>query len=242
MAAEYEVPTWLAVMRSMTGMTEVSGGGDNPWIMHMSDAIAREYPEQAAYCALYTGDDVAWCGLTVAYCMTLSGIEPVYGDTDTERWMWALAWSEWPQSRKLDVPQVGCGVAMEREGGGHVTLFEGWDGNNILCRGGNQSDQVKVSSYDPDTVVAYFWPLEKPRPTVSLSPTEMQWVQASLNLVDHAGLDIDGEVGPLTREATSSFQQDAGLPPTGVADFATRSALITRTAVWNLNSIRRPRG
>src|SRR5262245_45430947 len=104
------VPNWLAVMRAITGMTEQSGSGSNPRILHMADAIAREYPAQANYCAQYTSDDIAWCGLTVAYCVTIAGYEPQFGDTDTERWMWAQSWAEWGD--ELDEPKQGCIVVQ----------------------------------------------------------------------------------------------------------------------------------
>ena len=229
------IPPWLAVMRAITGLTETEGSGDNPKIMHMADAIAREYPEMATYCSYYTGDDVAWCGLTVAYCMTIANIRPVYGDTDTERWMWAQAWNEWPQSFRLPEPRLGCVVVQTRDGGGHVTLFEHWEGNSLVCRGGNQSDMVKLSTYDPSVVIGYVWPLARAEeiPQVALTSSEATWVQASLNLVDSASLDVDGEVGPMTKEAVASYQNDKGLPKTGYADPATVDEMLRDLDVWN---------
>ena len=149
-----QVPPWLMVMRAITGLTEQPGTADNPKIMHMADAVGREYPDQEQYADSYIHDDVPWCGLCVAYCMALAGIEPVYGPTDTDRWMWALAWSQWNGSEILTAPKLGCVVVTEREGGGHVTLYEKTEGGVYKCRGGNQCDMVNVTSIDP----ALWWP------------------------------------------------------------------------------------
>ena len=228
-----QVPTWLACMRSITGMTEAPGSADNPKIIKMAQTIGERWPNQKAYADSYRHDDTPWCGLTVAYCMTMAGIEPVFGDEDTERWMWALAWADWPDSVKLDRPKLGCVVVMERSGGGHVTLFEHMDGSNYACRGGNQGDQVSVASYSPSQVVALVYPRERARPTLALNPVESQWVQASLNLLIGAGLDVDGELGPLSREAILEYQDDNGLHQTGVADKQTVAEMCTDLDAWN---------
>jgi peptidoglycan hydrolase-like protein with peptidoglycan-binding domain len=128
---------------------------------------------------------------------------------------------------------------MTREGGGHVTLFEGYDGKMLLCRGGNQSDQIKVSSYDPSTVIAYVWPRERPRVQIALDATEAAWVQASLNVLDGAALEVDGDLGPQSREAIAAFQIDSDLPATGLADKKTVAAILADLESWN--SARPPR-
>jgi len=228
-----QVPAWLTAMRSITGMTEAPGSADNPKIIGMARTIGERWPEQKAYADSYRHDDTPWCGLTVAYCMTMANIEPVFGNTDTERWMWALAWSEWADSMILDEPRLGCVVVMEREGGGHVTLYESTDGSNYRCRGGNQGDQVNVSSYPKSGVVALVWPRERMVPTIALNQVESQWVQASLNLLIGAGLDVDGELGPLSREAITEFQHDNALHETGLADKQTVAEMLTDLDRWN---------
>lgn len=227
-------PPWLMVMRAITGMTEDPSSGDNPRIMHMADAIAREYPHQADYAAYYTGDEVAWCGLAVGYCVTLAGIEPVFGETDTERWMWAQAWADWNQSTELEEPQLGAIVVTTREGGGHVTMFESMSSPGYWnCRGGNQSDQVKVSEIATSSVIKIVWPRLRVPPTIGLEKDEIAWVQSSLNHIDEAGLIIDGEMGPLTNGAIQNYQHQAILPVTGVADRKTVASLLIELESWN---------
>jgi hypothetical protein len=101
---------------------------------------------------------------------------------------------------------------LSRKGsGGHVTLYESTEGNNYKCRGGNQSDMVNVTNVAISSVVALVWPTAggpvPPELAVGLTPEEAMWVQASLNLVMEANLDIDGIIGDQTPEALRKFQQ-----------------------------------
>lgn len=167
MARGNSAPLWLEVMRAITGAMEGGGSADNPKIVGMADVIARVYPDMEWYCDLYVHDDTPWCGLCAAFCMTVAGIRPPFLDqpaADTERWMWALAWSDDPKfGEVLDEPRPGCVVVMEREGGGHVTFYERTEGDHYVCRGGNQSDSVNEAKYAIDTVVALIWPRQEPR-------------------------------------------------------------------------------
>ena len=221
------IPPWLEVMRAITGLTEYENGS-NPKIEAMAEYIGHKFPEQATYASQYTSDDIAWCGVTAAFCMAVCDIEGPFGPTDTDKWMWALSWSEDDGYQPLTQPVPGCWVAMERSGGGHITCFEEWDGGMLRCRGGNQSNAVNVSSYDPDTVVAYVWPKGVPIPPPDPADrrnleegdrgTDVAAVQQTLGVHPEDGdfgsitdsavkgyqaacsITVDGEVGPMTWE------------------------------------------
>jgi len=217
-------PPWLAVMRGITGLTETPGDADNPKIIQMAEKIAETYPEMKEYCDQYTHDSIAWCGLCAAYCMTMAGIRPPFGETDTDKFLWALSWEADPQYQLLDNPVVGCVVVMTRSGGGHVTFFESEDGSNYKCRGGNQGDMVNVSSYAKDTVVGLMWPRaggEMPRRELSEGDEgeDVAEVQAALGLPD------DGDFGPLTKAGVQGYQSAVGLDADGVVGAATWEAL-----------------
>jgi murein L,D-transpeptidase YcbB/YkuD len=67
-----------------------------------------------------------------------------------------------------------------------------------------------------------------PAPPAAAAPTpefNMTWLQTSLNKLEHAGLDIDGEYGPATKDAIAKFQSKNGLVADGWAGVQT-SALI----------------
>ena len=160
-----EVPPWLEEMRRITGLKETAGSASNPLIMKGPKYIADKYPHQATYCGYYTDDSIAWCGLTVAYCMAVADIEPVFGPTDTDRWMWAQAWGgQYWEADEIDEPRLGCVIVMQREGGGHVCLMEAHDDGSFLKdgyyrgRGGNQSDAVTVANQAKSSVIKLMWP------------------------------------------------------------------------------------
>src|SRR5262245_33002294 len=199
-----DIPPWLEVMRAITGLSEYENGS-NPKIEGMASFIGRRFPPQADYASSYTSDDIAWCGVATDFCLaacTPEGISGPFGPTDTDKWMWARSFSTDPNFAHLSSPVLGAIVVMEREGGGHVTMFEEWSGGSLRCRGGNQSNEVNVSSYDPDTVVAYVWPKAWPLPDVPPAPRETIAVGDSGPAVADCqrilSIEADGEFGPTT--------------------------------------------
>ncbi len=139
-ASDAGIPPWLTTMRTITGTHE---GNDNPVILGFAAFIAKKFPDMANYCARYTHDSIAWCGLTVAYCMANAGIRPQFGATDTDKFLWADSWRQFGVA--VSSPQLGDILVFQwASGGHHVTLYEGTQGSNYLCRGGNQSDAVNV--------------------------------------------------------------------------------------------------
>jgi uncharacterized protein (TIGR02594 family) len=134
-------PSWLLTMREINGTLESSGSADNPVILSWGEEIAERFPEMASYCAGYKHDAIPWCGLTVAYCMAHNGIKPIFGATDTDKFLWAYAWKQFGTG--VERPQLGDVLVFHR----HVTLYEGEQGDYYLCRGGNQADSVKVSQF-----------------------------------------------------------------------------------------------
>jgi uncharacterized protein (TIGR02594 family) len=230
-----DVPKWLEVMRSISGTQEYSGAANNPKIMDWVKTIAKAYPEMQSYCDGYTGDDIAWCGLTVAYCMTMAGIRPVFGPTDTDRWMWAQAWAGDEKNFKpVGHPTPGTIVVMTRSGGGHVTLYEETDSNgNYRCRGGNQSDAVNVSSYDPETVIDLVWPTaagDQPQIPVEDRPM-LEEGDSGPDVIDLQRMipnftdTVDGDFGPATKENVVRYQYTRGLEVDGIVGQETWRAL-----------------
>jgi hypothetical protein len=233
------IPAWLAVMRAITGTTETPGSADNPKIMGMADYIAKKYPHQAEYASYYTGDDVAWCGLTAAFCAAVADVEPPFGKTDTDRWMWAQSFgnsANWA-AEEIDEPCLGCFAAMSREGGGHITLVEAWSegsdtftsGGQFKGRGGNQSDMINVSTQNVSQVIAWMWPkgfkrpsgggLKRPELAKGDSGQDVAKVQASLLI------PADGDFGPVTEAAVEAFQKAHGLQADGVVGTTTWRAI-----------------
>jgi uncharacterized protein (TIGR02594 family) len=223
---EGEVPQWLEVMRAITGLTEEPGEADNPKIVGMREVIARAYPEMRSYCDLYEHDSTAWCGLAAAACVTVAGYRPPFGATDTDKFLWAQSFASDPGFEGIDTPRVGAIVVMTREGGGHVTMYEGKTNGSISCRGGNQSDCVCVSNYDPNTVIGYYWPKGAPLPpaprrTISEGDSGQDVAECQRIL----GIPVDGDFGPTTDGAVKGFQAGADLVADGEVGPLTWEAL-----------------
>jgi uncharacterized protein (TIGR02594 family) len=145
-----DIPPWLAVMRKFSGTHE---GNDNPIILGFATAIAKAYPDMASYCARYTHDSIAWCGLTVAYCMATAGIRPQFGASDIDKFLWADSWRQFGVA--VSEPRLGDIVCVQWSSGGHhVTLYESTSGSNYMCRGGNQSDAINVMAVPKSAVSA----------------------------------------------------------------------------------------
>jgi uncharacterized protein (TIGR02594 family) len=233
-----DTPKPLIVMRAITGLTEEPGDPDNPKILAMANFIARKFPDMADYCAQYQHDETAWCGLATAFCCAVCSIRPPFGPTDTDRFLWAQSFEPWIDgagsgAQIIGRPVQGCIVVMTRSGGGHVTMFEKWVGGSIRCRGGNQSDCVCESDYDPDTVIAYVWPkaLGEPpqipvddRPVLARGDDGPDVVDLQRMLPRFTG-EIDGDFGEVTENAVCRYQETRGLEVDGVVGEETWTAL-----------------
>jgi peptidoglycan hydrolase-like protein with peptidoglycan-binding domain len=226
------VPNWLAVMREVDGTRWAPGDGPNETIQSWLHFIATTYPNMAGYCnAAAHLDYFAWCGLTIGYCMAKSGIEPVFGTTDTTRFLFATSWLGFG-TPVTTAPQPGDVLIFDFGGGDHhVTLFEKDNGDGrYACRGGNQGHAANVTNFPKSRLMGIRRPnvVGAPQQLISsgtLAPgSEGRLVSALQGALAAAGFDpggIDGEFGPLTSAAVSSFQRARNLPVTGIADPAT---------------------
>jgi uncharacterized protein (TIGR02594 family) len=148
------IPAWLEVARRCIGIEEHPGDANNPQIMRAPQIIAAAYPDMETYCSYYTGDSVAWCGLAVAFFVTMAGYRPVYGEDDVHRFLYAEAWSDW--GKELVEPVPGAIITLSH----HVALYERMQGSNVILLGGNQSDMVKESAFAASGIKAIRWPGE----------------------------------------------------------------------------------
>ena len=225
-----DAPLWLQQMRVLTGTKEVPGPGNNPAILAMADEIAEIYPDMEEYCALYTADSIAWCGLAAGNCLAVAGVRPPFGRTDTDKFLWADSYRTDPGMINLGAPILGCIVVMTRSGGNHVTFYESDAGSYINCRGGNQSDQVNVASFPKSRVTGYMWPSAvalpqmppQDRPLIGKGSTGPYVVSVQNSLGVYPA---DGQFGSITDGAVRGFQAAAGLSADGQVGPNTWTAL-----------------
>jgi uncharacterized protein (TIGR02594 family) len=233
-------PNWLETMRGFDGTKWAPDDGKpNPTIQTWLRFVATAYPNMASYLnADINLDYFSWCGATVGYCMAKAGIAPVFGDTDTSRFLFAAAWLGWGSS--VTTPQPGDVLVFDfGHGDHHVTLFEKDNGNGTYsCHGGNQSHEVNAINFPKSKIMGIR------RPNVSAGTQQQQvavvpadtlapgavghGVTALQSALAAKGFDpggIDGEFGPLTSAAVSGFQRAQNLQVTGIADPVTLKTL-----------------
>jgi predicted transcriptional regulator len=164
-------PPWLATMRTISG-TEWSPREPIPstiadWIKF----IYERYPDTKSYLSAVESDAFfSWSGLAVAYSMASAGIKPVFGATATSRFLFDPAWLNF--GTPVDTPQPGDVLIFDFGGGDHhVGLFEALtqDGSYVT-RGGNQSHQVRLSTFPKNTVQAIRRPPQQQEPARASSP------------------------------------------------------------------------
>jgi peptidoglycan hydrolase-like protein with peptidoglycan-binding domain len=158
----------------------------------------------------------------------------VFGSNDDSRFLHAVAWLGWG-TPVTAAPQAGDVVVFDFGGDDHhVTLFEKDNGDGTWsCRGGNQSHAVNATNFRKRSVMGVR------RPTADAAVQQVaagtlapgatgRAVTALQTALTQQGFDaggIDGEFGPHTSAAVSSFQRARNLPVSGVADAATLQAL-----------------
>ncbi len=150
-------PLMVRVAMEMLGTLEEPGSGNNPVILGWADEVARtcgrKYDLWAA--DFFNADSIPWCGLFMAVVAsrTCQG-RPERMPPD--KYLAALAWSNWGQVVAPTDILVGDVVVLVREGGGHVFLATGVseDRKWIMGVGGNQSDTVCFAEFEASRLYA----------------------------------------------------------------------------------------
>jgi len=134
--------TAFDLAQRFVGVSEVAGSTANPQVLAML-RLDEKWPKH---------DEVHWCSAFANYVAWLLRL-PRSKD------LRARSWLSVGQSVNLDEAEVGFDVVILKRGPGtqpgpevidapgHVGLFAGREGDEILVLGGNQTDSVNVSRY-----------------------------------------------------------------------------------------------
>ena len=138
-------PPWMDRAWQWLGIQEaLAPGASNPEI----EAFHRSIDGDSL------SDDIAWCSSAVNALMESCGI---FG-TDSRA---ARSWLLWGEDLG-DIPAYGCVCVLWRSSPdswmGHVGIFLGFVGDDVLLWGGNQRNEVSVRRYSKDRVLGYRWP------------------------------------------------------------------------------------
>ncbi|GAA4043215.1 TIGR02594 family protein [Parerythrobacter jejuensis] len=140
---------WFQEARRLIGVKEKVGPGNQPIIMQWASAAGIPYKS----------DDVAWCGLFVAHCVssTLAN-EPLPGNP--------LGARQWLKFGTPCEPELGSILVFWRVSRsswkGHVGMYAGEDNSAYHVLGGNQKNQVCVARIKKDRLLQARWPATAP--------------------------------------------------------------------------------
>lgn len=126
--------SWMDIAEGERGVKEITGASAHPQIVayHATTTLKA------------TSDEVPWCSSFVNWVMA----EAKYPITKSAA---AKSWATYGQSCSL---HVGSIVVFSRKGGHHVGFCVGITPTTVLVLGGNQSNEVNVSRYRNDALIA----------------------------------------------------------------------------------------
>ena len=131
-------PKWLEIAEGEIGQKEITGG-ENSRILEYHASTKLHADE----------DEVPWCSSFVNWCIEQAGYEGTKNAL-------AKSWLDWGVS--LTTPVMGCICVIKQRQKGidvktgsatgyHVAFWLAEKDNRVHLLGGNQSDQVKMSSF-----------------------------------------------------------------------------------------------
>lgn len=146
-------PKWLEVAENELGQHEVAGA-ENPRIL--------EYHATTTLHAME--DEVPWCASFVNWCIEQAGFKGTSSAL-------AKSWLNWGHA--IRSPVMGCVCVIRKKqkdlfqdtatgsySGYHVAFWLAEKDNRVHLLGGNQSDQVKMSSFNLESyeIISYRMP------------------------------------------------------------------------------------
>ncbi len=143
--------TWYETAKSLLGTKEIVGSKHNPVILGWAKGIGGWIAK------FYNADEIPWCGLFVAHCFRVSGLQ--VGQNS----LGALSWASWGVPIQKASP--GALLVFTRSGGGHVGFYVSEDKEAYHVLGGNQSNSVSVTRIAKNRLKAIRWPAKTPLPT-----------------------------------------------------------------------------
>jgi len=125
-------PRLLLEMLKLYGTIETPGPANNPLILSWAQEIGLGH--------VYRGDEVPWCGLTVAFAAAQAGWD--YAPRGNA--LWARNWLAWGTPVALGDEMLSDVLVFMRGSAGHVALYVGEDKTHFHILGGNQGDAVTI--------------------------------------------------------------------------------------------------
>ena len=125
-------PQILVQAIKLVGTKEIIGVKNSETIMGWAKELGIE--------KIYVNDEIAWCGLFVAYACHKAKLDIPFTAKDS---LWALNWNKF--GTKQTTAMLGDVLTFKRNGGGHVGIYVGEDATCYHVLGGNQSNMVCIT-------------------------------------------------------------------------------------------------
>lgn len=138
------LPRWIDFGMRYRGTKEIPGKNHSPVIQRWLKSLK----------AWWTDDETPWCGVFVGEMLRQAGF-PI-----PAAWYRAKAYETYGTACSRDSIPFGAICTKTRTGGGHVffAVAESRDGQTIFGLGGNQSNEVNITSFKRTDITAVRWP------------------------------------------------------------------------------------
>jgi uncharacterized protein (TIGR02594 family) len=159
---------WMETAQRLIGLKEIPGAKHEAMILTMWQKIGASFRD----------DETPWCAAFTGYCLE----DHAFPGSRSAAALSYLKWGRQVVYRDLRDIALGAVVVLNRPGSswsGHVgffvkpTIFTGPDEPGVVLLGGNQDNQVKLSSFRLSRVKGVRWPLN---PAQVYPPTRSPFV------------------------------------------------------------------
>jgi uncharacterized protein (TIGR02594 family) len=140
------LPKLVSKAIDLIGTSEIPGPKSNATIIKWAKDVGVGYND----------DDIAWCGLFVAYVVKKTGRVPVTNP------LWARNWAKW--GVKSEKPELGDILVFSRGTGGHVGFYVAEDNTAYYVLGGNQGNTVSIVRIAKNRLLAARRPIYNEKP------------------------------------------------------------------------------
>ena len=201
----------LEIAISQLGVKEIQGAEDNPAIVNYAKEAGFEW---------INDDETPWCSIFMNWCAKKAELE-ASNKANARSWLTV--------GSSISNPKPGDVVVYWRvdqfSWKGHVGIFVGYDksGKQIYTLGGNQGNEVSISTYPAQQLLGFRRLVHKdkllvPNSILTLgdSGREVKLLQRNLISLGYDTGLVDGVFGSKTEAALKTFQTSVGIVVDGV--------------------------
>ncbi len=209
----------IKIAASQIGVKEISGIKHNMTIVKYSQDIGLSW---------INDDETPWCAIFVNWCLFKAKLPFLKSASARDCLKLGI---------EVNDPKPGDIVVFWRESKegtkGHVGIFLGFDiASNIFCLGGNQGNQVSISTYRIDTVLGFrrvsqinLDTIPNPILRIGSRGNEVKKLQSLLNQIGCNVGKPDGVFGQGTANGIKMLQKKGNVKQDGIYGNLTRNTL-----------------